>query len=1030
MDSEPEEGTPEYIRRRFFPNAPAGDPNLAWMELTSPSESSKSASSSSLRFDLTGTPIPSSVSMTLPTHLGLHHHADGTHAGYTLDDLFLLSRSSVPAQRTTMLDVLGRIAHKLGKGRRGENDGGIEDLKGQEEELRKRIMAAGVEAMGERGSLGARAVEVMWECIVGWDEDLADIEGVELKEGAEGTTDTISSLPLEYVLPQISNSFSQAALPHHSLSQLLAILHRLAQHTNAIASTIVTTPNLLSSIIQTFLFTPFPPIESSVLPDPSAVHFLITLVLSSRSNASALVEPADALLRFVTILPPTSPYPIPLATTLLTYTLRFYTGLASYGLYSHIATTAATYFTQVGTYVSSDACNSKALMEAWAGLLESWIVCATDPHQTTPGHDILWSQVNGWDWGVDILELRNKLVTATHDWKVWAAIWRAEAAWLEGARINGVKAGEVERLAAVETVRDGFEDGNDKTVLLSAIDAMERGLAEVQSSGDARKTVVHVKALGAPANTILAALRLWLGSLPPASDGPPSSPPFALPFSKLSELSAKLVTHPLWSFLQSGAAPSYVHVFLRPLSCMLSYYLRLSRALPGISQDLWMAQAISVLCRLITGDEEYAVQIIGDLTSLVNPDLMASHGWSPGTISDKGGLKPIIPFLIHTVRPVTDIYIGPTFLTPQSTSLTSTQRLPSNLTMTTGSSRDVGLPLTRDWVFSPLDYLLRSATSTVFKSMPSSWDASETEVVRASLLLAKVVRELLKRYALHDFVMSREETVFGCMKIFMLEHEQPQNESVEEVFRDAVVIKVMDDLLTPFTTSAISKANKSASPEGDLEEVAVRFLGSSTPFFQYYTDFVALYDSVSFSLPQFARLLLPPTSMRYAPDYRKHLWGDFGHVLKTIRTPIDQVISGDLREYLWPLETDGLLLSSYLQALIKSPLDGFVRLIAVHHIACNVWPDLGGNNDHATEKSSKLLRAVVEQSDGSVVKEILRYRQNDHGHLLLPPACFEQDGGWKEARINFVGNLLGGAMQTRLSPLLLDVTASCSPLLP
>jgi RNA polymerase II-associated protein 1 len=162
--------------------------------------------------------------------------------------------------------------------------------------------------------------------------------------------------------------------------------------------------------------------------------------------------------------------------------------------------------------------------------------------------------------------------------------------------------------------------------------------------------------------------------------------------------------------------------------------------------------------------------------------------------------------------------------------------------------------------------------------------------------------------------------------------------------------------------------------------------------------------------------------MRDAPDYRKYLWGDFGHILKTIRTPIDQVISGDLREYLWPLETDGLLLNAYLQALIKSPLDGFVRLIAVHHIACNVWPDLRGNTNHATDKPSKLLSAVVEQGDGSVVKEILRYR-NDHGQHLLPPACFEQDGDWKETRINFVGNLLGGAMQTRLSPLLSGVTA-------
>jgi hypothetical protein len=392
----------------------------------------------------------------------------------------------------------------------------------------------------------------------------------------------------------------------------------------------------------------------------------------------------------------------------------------------------------------------------------------------------------------------------------------------------------------------------------------------------------------------------------------------------------------------------------------------------------------------------------------------------PAIVWDKGGMTSILPFLIHTIRPDAEVYIGPTCTTPQSISLATTQRLPSSLTLRTGTSRNHGLPLTSDWVFSPLDHLLRSATSTIFKSLPSSWDASETEVVRASLLLAKVVRELLNRYSLDTFVMTLEETVFGCMKIFMLEHEQPQNDSVEEVFRDAVIAQFMDDLLSPFTSRAISDTGASSSTGGDLETVAIRFLGPSTPFYQYFTDFVALYDSISFSHPQFARLLLPPTSMRYALDYRKHLWGDFSHVLRTLRTPVDQVISGDLREYLWPMETDGPMLGSYLQALIKGSLDGFVRLIAVHHIAYNIWSDLGGDN-HQPEKSTKLLRAIVEQGDGPAVREVLRYRQNYHGQLLLPPACFEQDGEWKQARNELIGRWLGDMMQTRLSPLLQDV---------
>jgi hypothetical protein len=264
---EPEEGTPEYIRRRYFPNQSALDPALDWIRSsqTHNEEADLEPSSSTLRFDLNGKVIPTSLHSTLPTHLGLHHHANGEHAGYTLDDVFLLSRSTVPAQRSSMLGVLARIASQLGRNARGDFANGIPELKGQEYPLRKRILAAGIEAMKERGGVGVMAIEVIWECLVRWDE-LQSIEGVELKEapksnqssstddapGKPPSGDIFTSLPLEqYVFPHISDAFSSAILPQESLSQLVAILHRFAQHSNEIANTIVTTPNLISNLFQT-----------------------------------------------------------------------------------------------------------------------------------------------------------------------------------------------------------------------------------------------------------------------------------------------------------------------------------------------------------------------------------------------------------------------------------------------------------------------------------------------------------------------------------------------------------------------------------------------------------------------------------------------------------------------------------------------------------------------------------------------------------------------------------------------------------
>ncbi|OCH89933.1 hypothetical protein OBBRIDRAFT_755864 [Obba rivulosa] len=1019
-----EEGTPEYIRQRFFPTAPANDPSLAWIQSAEAESSSSEQVAPDVRFDLSGTPIPPSLTSSLPTHLGLHHHAEGTHAGYTLDDIFLLSRSTVPAQRATMLGVLARIAHKLARSRKGDRESRISELASRENELRKRILAAGVEAMGERGSLGARAIEVIWECIVGWDEELIALEGVELKDVGAATSmgpssDPISSLPLDFVLAQIANSIAVADLPRESLTQLLAILHRLAQHSNDIATKIVSTPALIPNVFRTFLLTPIPPTAGSPLPDPAALQLLYTLVLSLRSNASAIVEPADALLRFVVTLPPASPFPRSVATALLIGTLRLYTALASYGLYSHIATTASQSLSQIGQYVLSEQCDSYQLKEAWLLLLEAWTVCARDPHQTTPSHEILWSQVAGWGWGEEVLQMRSRLEDV--DEQLWAPLWRALAAWLEGAKVNGERGGEQERATVVHAVAEAFTNGTE----IEVVDKAGMGLAvtlkclEIDGAKPLQvDDLVKLEAAGKHAMTLASVIRLWLSCLPPRTVKP-DSPPFLLPFAQLSEACVLIASHPLWSSLFVDGTPGYAHVFCRPFSLLLSSYLRLSRTLPDISDDLWVAQTFSILTRFLPGEEESAQRATEEIVDLVTADFMQARGWSaPPVIWEKGGLDIIKPFLIYALRPSSDAYVGPIWTSPRSISLATTQRLPPLSALRPNIRRDQPLPLHRDWMFAPVDHLLRSGQSDVFKSLPSSWDASETEVVRATLFLARVSQEIVRLHNLRAFLMSREETVFACMKVFMLEHEQQHNDSTEEVFRDSIVGQFMEALVAPFTAFAASQStpNSKTKEEDNLEVIAARFLGAGTPFYQYYTDFVGLYDAISFSHPLFARLLLPPTSMRYAVDYRKHLWVDYAHVAKTIRTPPDQVITSDLKEYLWPIETQSEIVTAYLRALVKGPLEGFVRLIAVHHLACNIWPDLRESTD-GDEKAGKLLKVVVDQGGFDVVRDVMLYRQVREGPILLPPACYDQTGEWRTPRLDFVGRYGGDAMKDRVQKL-------------
>ncbi|KAF4577461.1 hypothetical protein EYR40_003001 [Pleurotus pulmonarius] len=1022
-NDEPEEGTPEYIRRRYFPQVPPNDPSLAWME-----DDPSSSSTSTLRFDLTGTPIPASQSSILPTHLGLHHHAEGSRAGYSLDDVFLLTRSTVPAQRTVMLGVLAGIARWLARligGQFACEGVDVTDIRGKEEELRRRILAAGINALSERGSPAARAVDVIWECLVGWETNNTGNYDVEWEQRpssrlspSEATKSAISTLSLDFLLPKISEIFALGALPQESLIQLLGVVHRLGKENNAIADSIVATPKLLANVMQKFLLSSTPMNDTAFDevngPQSLALELLISLASASRTSATAVVELADALLRFITTLPPTSPFGSQSATRLLSLTMRLYKTLASYGLYASIATTAYAHFNILQRYILSRAADQPArkdrltLCRDYLELLEGWIVCATDPHRTTPAHEILWSQVVGWGWTDDILQFRDILEAKEEEYGAWAALWNAQAAWVEGSKVNAVRGGTAERESAIAALKEGFnsELGKERAVISLAADSMRMALAE-----SPEPSLAWLEGISNTASVLSAALRLWVACAPPLSEGPMAEPHLLLPFSPISAISAKLVNHVLWSWTSSldviSKFPPYLSVYFRPLTSFLCAYLQVSRRLPDVTDDLWLAQSFTILGRMVQGDEECALEILKDIAGVINREFMSGFD-IPTVIWERGGLSILQPFLSHMVRPKGDVYIGPLRPSAQSISVSTTQRLASAATAFSCKPETIGLPLDRDWAMSPLSHLLRSGSSAVFQSLPPSWDATETEVTRSTLLLAMVQRNILARYKLDSFAMSREEAVFGCMKVFMLEHGQVHNDSSDEVFRDREVGKLMDSLLRPYTLSASDGLGREVVKAGDLEEVAARFLGAGTPFYQYYQDFVGLYDAISFSHPIFARLLLPPTSMRYPLDYRRHLWSDYSHILKNIRPSVGDIISGSLLEYLYPVERDTQLLAAYLRALVKGDLENasFLRKVAVHHIACNVWDD--GDDS----KSVKLLKAVVVQGGPVVAKDVVLYDVADDGS---PRPISQEIQEKRLARLQLFGD---GSLLERLRPLL------------
>lgn len=78
---------------------------------------SDSYSPSALRFSFRGTLIPPTEALKIAVTKGLHHHGeDAGSAGYTIPELTLLARSTLPNQRSVAYQVLGRMLYRLGRG--------------------------------------------------------------------------------------------------------------------------------------------------------------------------------------------------------------------------------------------------------------------------------------------------------------------------------------------------------------------------------------------------------------------------------------------------------------------------------------------------------------------------------------------------------------------------------------------------------------------------------------------------------------------------------------------------------------------------------------------------------------------------------------------------------------------------------------------------------------------------------------------------------------------------------------------------
>ncbi|XP_034015241.1 RNA polymerase II-associated protein 1 [Thalassophryne amazonica] len=272
------------------------------------------------RFDFGGMLIPPTED--LPTHLGLHHHGEEPErAGYSLQELFLLSRSQLVQQRTLALSTLANI---LSKARAGGytsvltgsvvstllDAGLLFLLRFALDDSVEGVMSAAMHTL--KSLLVCAEDEECLDLSFSWFHGLAsfpllpttqeeedeDDEGLEdsMKETAEekeqrkrdhdvARQDAVKGLLNMKLLPRLRYILEVVKPSPRVVCDILEVLTRIARHSSSSTIQVLDCPRLMETVVTEFLPTcwapPSLPLPHSVYGLPLSVALKLVRVLAT-----------------------------------------------------------------------------------------------------------------------------------------------------------------------------------------------------------------------------------------------------------------------------------------------------------------------------------------------------------------------------------------------------------------------------------------------------------------------------------------------------------------------------------------------------------------------------------------------------------------------------------------------------------------------------------------------------------------------------------------------------------------------------
>lgn len=429
---------------------------LHWTQDLPPLRRQQTQERMQARFSLQGELLAPDVD--LPTHLGLHHHGEeAERAGYSLQELFHLTRSQVSQQRALALHVLSQIISRAQAGEFGDrlvgsilrlllDAGFLFLLRFSLDDRVDGVIAAAVRAL--RTLLVAPGDEELLDSTFSWyhgalvfplmpsqenkddeDEDEEPTTRKAKKTPEEESRpppdlarhDVIKGLLATNLLPRLRYVLEVTCPGPSVVLDILAVLIRLARHSLESATRVLECPRLIETIVQEFLPTNWSPVgvgpTSSLYKVPCAAAMKLLRVLASagRNIAARLLSSFDFrshLCRFIAEAPQELALPPEEAETLSTEAFRLWAVVASYGqggdlyreLYPVLMRALQTLPTELSTHPPQPL--SMQRMASLLTLLTQLTLAASSAHpEPTSGSaeacvsaipsSITWTQVSG-----------------------------------------------------------------------------------------------------------------------------------------------------------------------------------------------------------------------------------------------------------------------------------------------------------------------------------------------------------------------------------------------------------------------------------------------------------------------------------------------------------------------------------------------------------------------------------------------------------------------------------------------------------